>query len=54
MEIRKIYFRDFPTTVNATCRNCNESTVYTNNIRIRSKPTDPNMSADLVKYGLEY
>ena len=54
MDIKKIYFRNFTSPVNATCRNCNESTQYTNKIRLRTKSSDPNVLGDQVKYGLEY
>lgn len=54
MEKRKIYFHDFSAAINASCRNCNESTQYTNKIRLRTKSSDPNILGDIVKYGLEY
>lgn len=54
MDIKKIYFHNFTSPVDATCRNCNESTQYTNKIRLRTKSSDPNVLGDQVKYGLEY
>ena len=54
MDIKKIFFRDFSAPVTATCRNCNESTEYTNKMRLRSNSPDPSIVGDLVKHGLEY